>query len=295
MFKERIQEKYDQLSPRFRLLADFILENTLDVGFLTATELARRVGVDPATVVRFSQEVGYSGYRELSREIKQYINTQLALRYKEGAPEAEGLAGEVARLIDELSDRVLSLKVDAQQITEAARMTQNASRVFVASKGEGYGLASLWATYLTIIGIEAYAVNVELAQAALMLRDGEANDLLCMISLGLDPDILSGHLIEVAQKQGLKILTLSTSPTLIPARDADLNLSVPAKTPSGYPAFDTLVVLLSLLWQTLIKLNEQRSRAGIEGTTEILRTLVSQQEEVPEYDIAAVLRLWEQA
>lgn len=295
MFRDRIQEKYDQLSPRFRVLADFILENTLDVGFVTATELARRVGVDPATVVRFSQEVGYSGYRELSREIKQYINNKLALRYKQGAPEAEGLAGEVAVLADELSDRILSFKADAEQIAEAARMLRGASQVFVVSKGEGYGIASLWSTYLNIIGIESRAVQSDVAQAALLLRDSEASDLLVLISLGLDPDAQSGHLLHVAQERGLQSLTLTTSPTLIPAREADLNLTVPAKTPSGYPSFDTLMALLSLLWQALIKTNEQQSRAGVEGTTETLRSLVEQQEEVPEYDVAAVLRLWEES
>ena len=41
MFRDKIQGQYEELSPRFRSLADFILENTLDVGFLTATELAQ--------------------------------------------------------------------------------------------------------------------------------------------------------------------------------------------------------------------------------------------------------------
>ena len=69
MFQDRIREYYDNLTPGFRRLADFLLNYTLDAAFLTASELARRVKVDPATVVRFSQDIGYSGYRELSREI----------------------------------------------------------------------------------------------------------------------------------------------------------------------------------------------------------------------------------
>ena len=76
MFKERIRKYYDALTPGFRKLADFIMQNTLDAAFLTASELARRVDVDPATVVRFSQEIGYSGYRELSREIKRYVRAR---------------------------------------------------------------------------------------------------------------------------------------------------------------------------------------------------------------------------
>ena len=73
MFQDRIRANYDGLTPGFRKLADFIMNSTLDVAFLTATELSRRVGVDPATVVRFAQELGYSGFRELSIEIKRYV------------------------------------------------------------------------------------------------------------------------------------------------------------------------------------------------------------------------------
>ena len=135
MFRQRIQEHYEELTPRFRNLADFILENTIDVGFLTATALARRVDVDPATVVRFSQELGYSGYRELSIEIKGYVNNELALRYRSGAPEVEGLAGEIAVLADELSDRILSFKSQAEQIAEVTRVCKPRS-VFLSPAKE---------------------------------------------------------------------------------------------------------------------------------------------------------------
>ena len=38
--------------------------------------------VDPATVVRFAQELEYSGYRELSREIKHYVRDQVTSTYR---------------------------------------------------------------------------------------------------------------------------------------------------------------------------------------------------------------------
>ncbi|MGC9358361.1 MAG: MurR/RpiR family transcriptional regulator [Anaerolineae bacterium] len=294
MFRERIQDKYDELSPRFRTLADFILENTLDVGFLTATALARRVDVDPATVVRFSQEIGYSGFRELSREIKDYINHQLALRYRRGDPEAEGLAEKIAIRADELSDRVLSLKADTDLIANAVEEIHDATRVITLTEGAAFGLASLWATYLNIIGIEAVAVRADVAEAALMLRDAEPGDLVFAISLGLDPDLMLGHLLGAARERGLTTIAVTTSPTLAPARDAEINLTVPSKTPPGYPFFDTLLGMLSLLWQGLIMLDKARGEAGIKGATETLRSLMERQDEVPQYDIAAVLRLWEQ-
>jgi len=294
MFRKRIQDKYEEFTPRFRGLADFILENTLDVGFLTATELARRVNVDPATVVRFSQEVGYSGYRELSREIKQYVNHELALRYQKGAPEAAGLAGQVALFADELSDRILSFKTEAQHIAEVAEQLHQASRVFIIGQGVDYEAASLWATYLNIIGIQAHAVRADTSLAALMLRDATPEDVVVALSLGLSPNMECGQMLNAAQGQGLKTIAVTASPTLPPARQADFSLTVPAKTPSGYPSFDTLMALLALLWQALVALDENKSQESVQEMAAQINTLAQQCSEVPPYDITAFLRFWNQ-
>ena len=42
MFKERIREYYDALTPGFRKLADFLMQNTLDAAFLTASGFPQR-------------------------------------------------------------------------------------------------------------------------------------------------------------------------------------------------------------------------------------------------------------
>lgn len=294
MFRDKIQGNYEELSPRFRSLADFILENTLDVGFLTATELARRVGVDPATVVRFSQELGYSGYRELSREIKQYINQQLAQRYKKGASEVDGLGGEVAMIIDDLSDRTLDMKADAGQIAQVVKEIHAAQRVFVTSTAEGFGFASLWVTYLDLIGVKAHAVRTDHAQAAILLCNIHPEDLLVAISLGLGPGSEVGSLVSAAKERGARTISITTSPTLLPARQADVNLVAPSKTPSGYPSFDTLAGILSILWQALITIDSKKSQTALKTTMKALDDLVEQKDKVPAYDVAALLRLWGQ-
>jgi DNA-binding MurR/RpiR family transcriptional regulator len=294
MFRDKIQENYEELSPRFRSLADFILENTLDVGFLTATELARRVGVDPATVVRFSQELGYSGYRELSREIKRYINQQLAQRYKKGTSEVDGLEGDIAVMIDELSDRTLDMKADAGHIAQVVKEIHTAQRVFVTSTAEGFGFAAMWATYLNLLGVEAHAVRTDYAQGAILLRGIRPQDLLIAISLGLGPGAEIGHLVSAVNEKGARTVSITTSPTLLPARQADINLVAPSKTPSGYPSFDTLAGTLSILWQALIMADPKKAQSTLKTTMKALDDLVEQKDKVPAYDVATLSRLWGQ-
>jgi len=81
MFRERIQAKYSDLTPSFRRLADFILQQQLNAAFMTATEMAHRMNVDAATVVRFAQNIGYSGFRELIKEVQQVVKAELTASY----------------------------------------------------------------------------------------------------------------------------------------------------------------------------------------------------------------------
>ncbi|MBN1249469.1 MAG: MurR/RpiR family transcriptional regulator [Anaerolineae bacterium] len=294
MFRDRIQNRYEMLSPRFRALADFILENTLDVGFMTATELARRVSVDPATVVRFSQELGYSGFRELSREIKNYINTQLALRYGHRESSGGGLAGEISQLIDEASNRTLDMKVDAEQIAQIAKSIRAARRILITGTSAGLSLAELWTTHLRLIGYPVEVSPADPAQAALALKELGPGDLVIAIALGLASGTELGPLLAVAAELGAETASITTSPTLLPAREASVNLVVPAKTPSGYPTFDTVAIILSILWQALILEDGSGTTEGVEDSMQTLMQLIEQGDRLSHYDSAALMRLWKQ-
>ena len=78
-YEERIREIRSDLSPSFEVLANFLLDSYSSASFLTATELAYSLDLDPATVVRFAQKLGYAGYPELQREIQQRVKDELLI------------------------------------------------------------------------------------------------------------------------------------------------------------------------------------------------------------------------
>jgi DNA-binding MurR/RpiR family transcriptional regulator len=55
------------MSKSFARLADFLLDSYVEASFMTASELAQELNLDAATVVRFSQQLGYSGYPKLHK------------------------------------------------------------------------------------------------------------------------------------------------------------------------------------------------------------------------------------
>lgn len=69
----RMREMYDSLSNSEKTVAKYILEDPSLVMQYNIRELAARLYVSPATVVRLSQTLGFKGYREF----KQAMSTDL--------------------------------------------------------------------------------------------------------------------------------------------------------------------------------------------------------------------------
>ncbi|WP_442882034.1 MurR/RpiR family transcriptional regulator, partial [Devosia sp.] len=53
------------LPRRLTQVASFALDNPDDIAFGTAASVAQRSGVQPSTLVRFSQALGYQGFSDL--------------------------------------------------------------------------------------------------------------------------------------------------------------------------------------------------------------------------------------
>jgi DNA-binding MurR/RpiR family transcriptional regulator len=63
--KSLIIENNDALPKRLRQVAVFALENPDDIAFGTAASIAERADVQPSTLVRFAQSIGYGGFSDL--------------------------------------------------------------------------------------------------------------------------------------------------------------------------------------------------------------------------------------
>lgn len=68
--QRRIEAQLEALSRKQRAVAEYILQNPTMVLFATATDVAQRVGVDPATVVRFTQRLGFHGYPDFQDSLR---------------------------------------------------------------------------------------------------------------------------------------------------------------------------------------------------------------------------------
>lgn len=67
---ERLRRDYESFSPAQQALARYLVDHIAELPLLSAHEVAHAAHCSPATVVRFAQALGYSGYPELQRTVR---------------------------------------------------------------------------------------------------------------------------------------------------------------------------------------------------------------------------------
>ncbi|MBN1247501.1 MAG: MurR/RpiR family transcriptional regulator [Anaerolineae bacterium] len=291
MFKERIRENYEELTPGFRKLANFIMDNTLDVAFLTATELSRRVGVDPATVVRFAQELGYSGFRELSREIKRYVRDRVTASYRK-VGDAETTEDVLRGLIDNAGQNIEHfVTTDLASVVEAVELLKTANHVWCTGEFTGFDIAHFLARKFTIHGLPATAFEPSMAGTSTALSQMQKGDVLLTFA-GNDPSVDAGYAVRLANDIGLATITVTGSGVVLAARHADVSIIVPYKSPAGVPSFGPMMQVVSLIWEAVMTPKQEVVREKVAELQDTMIRLLGLRAETPEYEVAAPQNIW---
>lgn len=77
--KELILKKYPSLPENQRKVADFLLQHQQDFAFLSVVEVEKKSGASKATVVRFAQSLGFSGFQELRDQLLEGVQAAILL------------------------------------------------------------------------------------------------------------------------------------------------------------------------------------------------------------------------
>jgi DNA-binding MurR/RpiR family transcriptional regulator len=246
MFRDRIKAKYSDLSPSFRRLADFILQQQLDVALMTATELAQQMDVDAATVVRFAQALGYNGFREMIREIRGVVKDELTSSYSASLNTPDDVELFRSLLENEKHNLALAQAQLTDQVNAILPTLADADRIWVLGQGAGAHLAALCASALRELGLSATSIAPNPLEAARNLKGIGAEDLVIGFSLtGMDLGV--ANVITFAQQQGASAIVFSDSPVTAGAIAAVTTVICPSPTQTQTPSFTGLAAIIVVL------------------------------------------------
>ena len=158
---KRIQDKFHEMSPKHKLLANYLSKHYDKAVFRTAKELSEDVGVSEATVIRFAVNLGYDGYPEmlkaLSEMIKSRITTVDRLEFSLKSPQGSIIKDVMDWDIANIKRTVEEL--DLASFQEALKSINRAKRIYIVSLRSAVALGSFLHFYLQILLKNCLLVN----------------------------------------------------------------------------------------------------------------------------------------
>lgn len=149
-----IKSKLPSLSKGQKQIANYILNHYEKAAYMTASRLAGEVGISESTVVRFAIELGFEGYPELQRSLKELIKTKLtALQRMEIANTnmPRGKMPAAVLLSDAEKIKATVDVLDAEVLDRAVDALLGARRIYILAVRSSAPLASFMSFYLNLL------------------------------------------------------------------------------------------------------------------------------------------------
>lgn len=262
MILETIRRVYPELTKSQQELSDFITHSYREAAFMTASDLAQRLNLNEATVIRFAQRLGYSGYPELVAAVRELVQQELAI-----APGDTDISqdADLELLAAELGNaRRMVRSLSTGQIQQAAELLSGASCICVLGQGLSGALAILLGDLLRALGLHADQYPVDSESLATALHDVDARDVLVGISTGEEGSDLVGATLRMARQRGTHTVTI-TSDRLSPcAQAAEVALIAPCSGESSLPPVTAIAAMIDVLVHALGARDPERIRQRYE-------------------------------
>jgi DNA-binding MurR/RpiR family transcriptional regulator len=225
---QAIRENYPGLSSSHQLVADYVLQNLEAAALLPVSELAGNIGTSDATLIRFAQEVGYGGYKEMREHLADYIRKIIYAQ----KPSLEGKRNHSGVLdkIKELDRAYIASTMDA---VDPARFSALIERIHKARRVYcmGWRISSFLAEFLSFqlsrLGREAYPMVRERRSLLEQVLTLQPDDLLIVFDMLL----YSSEVYEAVSYLGRRssrpgIVTITNDPLAQIVQYADLSFFV---------------------------------------------------------------------
>ena len=210
--KQRIKERYDQLSEKEKKVAKYIIDHYQQSMLLSSAELAQQSGVSNTAVVRFAKDMGYSGFIEYKKAWrKEYVPVQkvyASLPLMERGKEGDYLHNYFRSLLRDITGFIDS--IDVTILTRMADQIMKSKRLYLVGFGSDEVVVSFLKNYLNLMGIQCIPVVEEglALREKLFLMDSNDTVFMAAYPTLMESEVWVG---KFAKSRGATLLVISDS------------------------------------------------------------------------------------
>lgn len=210
---ENIMAQLDALTPKGRVLGNYILQHPRKAVFMTTKELAETTDVSEATVVRFVGQLGYEGYGEFLQALRDHVDTGMSLPDRVAF---SGMTGQVDDrfhriVLEEMNNlRQLYKNIDSEALTDFVDHLERAPNVCVAGSRISYTFAYYLGWSLTKVRKGVSLIKGSDSAAIDWLNNAPGESLVIIFAISRYPNELI-RLSKVARRLGHTLLVVTDS------------------------------------------------------------------------------------
>lgn len=262
---ERINDAFEGLSKRQKLIAEFIINHYDKAAYMTASRLGETVGVSESTVVRFAVEVGYEGYPELQKAMQEMIRDKLTsvqrIDVAHDRIDSQDILTSVLNQDIKLIKKTIE-ENNSEAFERSVDYLLNAHKIYIFAVKSSFALARFLGYYLELIfgNVKIIETTSKSEMYEQLFRTSE-NDVMIGLSF---PRYSSSTLeaMQFASQQGAKVIAITDSTTAPVTKIANCVLVAKSDMAS---VVDSLVAPLSLI-NALIVATVSRKRDEVTQT-----------------------------
>ena len=258
-FAQIISEHYKHLTKSEKQIADYLRKNQEEAAFLSAGEVAARLELSEATLVRFARSLGFDSYPAMREVLQENFrhrvthSTRLRSRLDELRETGDIFERLVASEIDYMTQSLESVNRDA--LHQAVELIKNRKRIFIFGVGPSVSLVELMKIRLERFGRQVIPLTTAGREFLEPLLSMTENNLLFVICF-FDVTPALQLVLDYAHDVHCPVIMLTDTLGSIIGDKANVVLSAKRGPVSG---FHSLVVPMTIINSILLAM------AGEEG------------------------------
>lgn len=203
-FNQLIRTTYNNLTKSEKRIANFLRKNQEESAFLSAAEIATRLGLSEATLVRFARSLGFSSYPAMRTVLQEAFrhrvthSTRLRGRLDDLRQGGDIFERLVVSEIDYLSQAVET--VDREALQNAVSLLKARERIFVFGVGPSISLVNLLDVRLRRFGHQVISLTTagrETLEPLLLLREQDLLFMICFFDVTSTQQLILDYANEV--------------------------------------------------------------------------------------------------
>ncbi len=251
-----IQSNFHKLSKGQKIIADYIINNYDKAAFMTAANLGEVLNISESTIVRFANSLGYSGYRELQKELQELIKHKLTTVQRITLNDYSNKENALSKVMEKDIDNVKKTiqEIDIKSFNKAIDLILKSRHIYIIGLRSSAFLSGYLSFYLNFI-----FDNVKL------ITEGP-NDVFEQLIMAGKDDVVIGityprysrrtlEAIDLVKSKGCSIISITDSLLSPAAHRADVSLIARSDMISFV---DSLVAPMSLINALIVSLGARK-------------------------------------